>query len=156
MHPDGTGLRKLTASTCDDTEPAWSPDGTRIVFASRRGGFPHLWTMNADGTGERQLTRGAGWSPSWSPDGKTIAYVGDDDGDDEIYSVGADGKNVTQLTANDGIDDEAPTWSPDSSMLAFSSDLDGDTDIFEMAADGSSVHALVRGVWSDADPAWRP
>ena len=112
--------------------------------------------MNADGTRERRLTTGAGWSPAWSPDGQTIAYVSDAHGDDEIYSVRADGKGPTQLTDNEGMDDDSPAWSPDSSLLAFSSDRDGDTDIFEMRADGSSVRVLVSGVWSDGDPAWRP
>jgi len=157
VHPDGTGLRKLTSNTCEDTEPAWSPDGSQIVFTSRRGGFPHVWMMSANGTAQRKLLKSTGWSPAWSPDGQTIAYVNDTGGsDDDIYIVGVNGNGATQLTDNVGIDDDSPTWSPDSSMIAFSSGRDGDADIFEMRADGGGLHALVSGVWTDGDPAWRP
>ena len=88
----GRACTRLTSSTCEDTEPSWSPDGSRIVFTSRRGGSPHVWVMNADGTGEHKLVDAGASSPAWSPDGKTVAYVGDADGDSEIYTVGANGQ----------------------------------------------------------------
>jgi TolB protein len=60
INPDGTGLTRLTNNLADDRDPAWSPNGTKIVFASNRGlrrvGPMHLYVMNADGTGVNQLT----------------------------------------------------------------------------------------------------
>jgi hypothetical protein len=61
------------AAEREHREPAWSPDGKRIVFvhtAARRGSSPDLYVMNADGTGLKRLTRTARtaeWSPAWQP-----------------------------------------------------------------------------------------
>ena len=56
VRPDGTGLRRLTRSPYYDSEPAWSPDGTRIVFVSNRTGSDELFVLNAEGGGLKQLT----------------------------------------------------------------------------------------------------
>jgi TolB protein len=59
---DGSRLRSLThakGGTADNLADSWSPDGTKVAFASNRGGMYEIYTMNADGTGVKQLTRGA-------------------------------------------------------------------------------------------------
>ena len=79
---NGTNLVKLTNHPAKDTQPAWSPDGRKIVFASnRRNGFSlEIYVMNADGRGLIQLTTDHppavnDESPSWSPDGTKIAFT---------------------------------------------------------------------------------
>ncbi len=67
---DGTGVRRLTNVEGIDFNPAWSPDGTQIVFRSDRTGFTHLFTMNADGSDQTQLTFRdftGGVDPDWQP-----------------------------------------------------------------------------------------
>lgn len=75
--PTPDAVRKLIASSRADHSPQFSPDGTRIAFASSRTGSYEIWIADADGTNARQLTNApnspAG-SPRFSPDGKLIIY----------------------------------------------------------------------------------
>ena len=54
MNADGSSQTQLTFSG-DNTNPAFSPDGTKIVFISTRSGGLGVWVINSDGTGETQL-----------------------------------------------------------------------------------------------------
>ena len=139
MNPDGHGERSLTSDAAD-TAPAWSPDGTRIAFASTSSGNTDVWVMDADGSDPVDLTDGsaaADTSPSWSPDGTHIAFQTDRDGNDEIYVMDADGGDPTNLTSDPG-DDSQPAWSPDGDTIAFVSDRDGNDEVYAMdASDGS-------------------
>ena len=51
MHADGSEQTNLTNDPADDHDPVWSPDGTKIAFASDRDGYAQLYVMNADGSG---------------------------------------------------------------------------------------------------------
>jgi len=103
VNADGSGDHALTEPGRADGGLAWSPDGRHIAFlrgssvSSADGSLidPRLWIMNADGTGQKQLTssRADEDSPVWSPDGKWIAFSRG-----EIYAIRADGSAETQLT----------------------------------------------------------
>ena len=74
---DGSGHRPLTSGKFNETAPRWSPDGSRLVFVSNRGGTAQLWLRYMD-TGESSpLTNIATppSAPSWSADGTQIAYL---------------------------------------------------------------------------------
>jgi hypothetical protein len=66
----GTGMVNLTNRAGDDNSPAWSPDGTKIAFASDRSGTLSIWTMNGNGTGLRNITQSLPGhtcaNPAWS------------------------------------------------------------------------------------------
>jgi hypothetical protein len=83
--------------------------------------------MNADGSSQRQITRGPGnnWLPAWSPDGQQIAYLSDRDGNTEVYRVAADGSGDTNLTRTPERDEwlTAQAWAPDGSEIVYSSTL---------------------------------
>jgi TolB protein len=68
MEADGSGLTTLTHSG-HAFEPAWSPDGTRIAFTSLRGGRGQIYSIRADGTGLRRLTKDRydDGAPDWQP-----------------------------------------------------------------------------------------
>jgi len=78
-----------------NVNPSWSPDGRQIVFETRRHGRAQLYVINADGTGERRLTRSLGddTHPAWSPDGSTIVFDSIRDGttwnESALYSTPA-------------------------------------------------------------------
>jgi WD40-like Beta Propeller Repeat len=111
MDADGTGIERLTDDPGLDDGAAWSPDGTRIAFASDRDGDFDLYVMNTDGTSVTHVTddpRDDDW-PAWSPDGAALAFGSDRDGNLEIYVIGADGTGERRLTDNPGKDGD-PVW----------------------------------------------
>jgi TolB protein len=69
MPADGGGATRLTDSPSIDASPAWSPDGERIAFQSRRDGNLEIYVMNADGSGLVRLTNSAADErrPCWVP-----------------------------------------------------------------------------------------
>ena len=77
MAPDGTLVSAPLPRTVPVSEPAWSPDGKKVLYTRGTGDLRQVWVMNADGTGNAQVpTRGNyAFSPTWSPDGTRIAYV---------------------------------------------------------------------------------
>lgn len=77
IRPDGSDLRQLTNDLARDRTPYWSPDGSRILFASDRSGKFEAWTIRPDGSGLTQITHLPDRPvlyPFWSPDGKQIGF----------------------------------------------------------------------------------
>ncbi len=114
MDADGGNQQRLTENRQNDDSPAWSPDGTRIVFSSdRKGDFVNyeIYLMDADGGNLQQLTenRDRDVSPSWSPDGKRIVFSSYRDNQGDIYVMDADGGNQQKLT-NHPRNDGNPAW----------------------------------------------
>ena len=74
---DGTQYRRLTDDAARDRGPSWSPDGSRIVFYTDRGGSYDLWTIRPDRSHLEAVTKGAGANfPVWSPDQTRLAFSG--------------------------------------------------------------------------------
>jgi serine/threonine protein kinase/Tol biopolymer transport system component len=74
---DGSrGLRQLTDDRPIDRVPRWSPGGERIAMFSDRSGELHVWSISADGSELRQLTRRSASVVAWSPDGRRLAVTG--------------------------------------------------------------------------------
>src|SRR3990172_2758918 len=130
MNADGSGLTRLTNPGYSHHWPAWSRDGTKIVF-ERHSGFdtegevnpvPNIYVISADGSGLRRLTRtgeAEDHGPAWSPDGTTLAFVRRGrGGSPDIWVMNADGCSGLRLT-NAPEDDTGPNWSPDGTRLAF-------------------------------------
>ena len=114
MDADGSNPTRLTDNPGLDADPAWSPDGTKIAFASFRDGNQEVYVMDADGSNPTRLTDNPASDivPAWSPDGTKIAFASRRDGNPEVYVMDADGSNPTRLTDNPTFDG-VPAWSPD-------------------------------------------
>ena len=81
------------------TNPAWSPDGSRIVYQADVDGVKQIFAVNADGTGKKQLTTGADVhaGAAWSPDGGTIFYRASQGGSWGIWKMNPDGSGQVKL-----------------------------------------------------------
>jgi len=168
MGANGGDVTRLTFAEARDSDATWSPDYSKVVFASERATTDpevpnrEIYVMNADGSGvARRLTyaEGKDYDPSWSPDGTRIAFVSKRDGDWEIWLMDPDGTGLVNLTQNKSNETD-PSWSPDGSRIAFASDrgpVPGqsyDSEIYTMKADGSDVKPLTNNNANDGDPSW--
>jgi Tol biopolymer transport system component len=120
MNADRADPERLIGSAADDWWPAWSPDGTRIAYASvpspTRPG--HLFVVVADGADPVRMDLPfAATYPAWSPSAR-IAFQ-DEAGD--IWTVQPDGSGLNQVTDSPATE-FAPAWSPNGTMLAFPSE----------------------------------
>ena len=157
VRSDGMGTVRVTNDLSRDTDPAWSPDGTRIAYTSERDGWRGIYVVNEDGSAVKRLTplTWDSFHPTWSPDGTRIAFVSVRDGNPDVYVMNADGSGELRLTINPAIDTD-PAWSPDGTRIAFSSDRGGNNDIYVMSADGSGVTRINDNPTLDRHPAWSP
>jgi Tol biopolymer transport system component len=136
---DGTDQRNLTRrGAANNWSPAWSPDGSRIAFASGDLAAPAVWTMRSDGGDPRRVTDGPGEYPDWSPDGRSIVYAAAPGGGSyDIFVVDANGGASRRLTDTAGTD-FAPAWSPSGDWIAFQSERAGEWGIWLTRPDGSA------------------
>jgi Tol biopolymer transport system component len=122
IHPDGTGLTRLTATaTSHEDNPNWSPDGRLIAYDACDGAsYPCSGAANYDvftttlaGSVTRLTTETAiDANPSWSPDGTKLVFRSDRAGNTEVWKMKADGSDPIQLTFRPyqgGVD---PDWGP--------------------------------------------
>ncbi len=171
MNTDGSQLTPLTSTDTGACQPAWSPDGTQLVFISpcrARGDFyesaypdASLYLMNADGTELSKLTPGpeANFDPAWSADGKRIAFTSLRDGHKQIYLLDVNTLVETRLTNTPAeIETSQPTWSPFGNQIAYVVKRVGAYQIWTMSDTGKDNAQLVRSgqnLW-DFLPHWSP
>jgi TolB protein len=103
MNLDGTDQRQLThtGKSARNSHPAWSPDGSQIVFqAEPVAGRENIQVISAYGTDVQQLTaRRNSMRPAWSPDGSQIAFSSVREGQWEIFVIDADSSDQRRLTS---------------------------------------------------------
>ena len=112
MNIDGSNVVRLTDDPAKDADPAWSPDGTRITWATERDNNKEIYIMNSDGSGKRNLTDhpSADYGVTqWSPDGEWIAFISNRTGNYDVYVVHPGGSNAINLT-NSPARECCPAW----------------------------------------------
>jgi Tol biopolymer transport system component len=137
---------QLIASSRTDDSPQYSPDGTRITFASQRSGNEEIWVCASDGSEAQQVTQMRGpstGSPRWSPDGRELAFDSRLYGQADIFVIGAEGGQPRRLT-NDPALDVAPNWSRDGRWIYFSSMRSGAREIWKMPSHGGEAIQVTR------------
>lgn len=109
-------IQLTETDSLDHLEPAWSPDGSQIVYRVDDGMGEDLYLVDADGSNPRNLTRsgfGRNWQPEWLPDGSGIVFASDRDGDFDLYVIDLETGDIRRLTNEPG-DELAPSWKPTS------------------------------------------
>jgi len=149
MDADGRGQTRITADPGVDTQPAWSPDGSAIVFLRSdcefSCGVPHLFRVSPGGSGLAQLTAESARDrkPDWAPDGSKIVFQREDFST-AFWTMSPDGSSQTRIP---GLHLD-PAWSPDGTKIAF-----GYPGIGHMNPDGGFARTITP---YGEKPDWQP
>lgn len=155
INPDGTGERRLTFNSAQDTEPSVAANGTKIAFNSTRDGNAEIYTMNLDGSQQTRVTHNsaADFDPAFSSDGSRIVFVSNREGTDKIYVMSSDGSNQRSLgTPGASID---PSFHPNGNIVVFASNADnGNWDIYYTTLSHGGLTRLTTTPADDVAPAF--
>ena len=157
MDAGGSDISSLTLNKTGDVDPAFSPDGSQITFATEPtvGNFD-VYTMGPDGSDKTPLAKDPARDryPAYSPDGSTIAFTSDRNGNNDIYVMGSDGSNQKRLTESPGFESN-PVFTPTGDRIVFESnrEIPG---LYAMDPDGSNETRLTNSVGGEGDPTISP
>jgi hypothetical protein len=153
---DGSALQRLTFNDIFETQPIWSPDRSRIVFAGRRDGVFDLYTIAADGTDLRQVTTGVEQEnfPKWTSDGRIVFMRGPLACPCRPWIVNADGSGLAELPLRGNVLTLEP--SPHGRKIVYATDVDGGFALHVARLDGGRDRAITDGSSFDFNARWSP
>lgn len=163
---NGNNRSILTDAAGWDHQPAWSPDGSTILFSSfnRLRAYPTLFTMKSDGTNLQAFPGFDGnWETgsNWSPAGDKVVFIDDrtDNISDSFIRIeNADGTNRQVFDEGPGVEyRNRPSWSPDGRKILFGKwiYLTGDMEIYAKNTDGSGFVQLTDTSGWNYHPSWQ-
>jgi len=140
----------------EDVEPAWSPDGARLVWATGTESNHDLRIIRIDRKRVRWLTSGPAddREPSWSPNGRTVAFASNQQGSFDLWAVAASGGAPVLLVDAPG-EARAPDWHPSGKRLAYTGLVGSAADVWVARLDGTTER-LVASSGYDGRPDWSP
>lgn len=158
MNSDGAAVRQLTF-TNNNFDPAVSPDGTKVAFASSRNNNTDIYVINVDGTNPNRVTTNAAIDqrPSFSPDGTRLLFDSNrnsPNGLRNLYVINVNGTNETRLT---DYYEFAGRFSPDGTQIAYMGRTLPDTgwnQVFVMNADGTNRVVLTNTASPNQNPSF--
>lgn len=153
MKADGTAVRRLSPKP--GTEPAWAPNGKRIIYNG--GGAAGFSIVDADGRNARHPIRPNcyGAEPDWAPDSKRIVFARSD-----LYVMDTRCMGRKRIFEGQGrARVSTPTWSPRGGLIAFAMNgpesVLSDRQLYLVRSDGKNLTQLTRS-GSNTDPSWSP
>ena len=169
VNSDGSDEHPITNLTDGACQPAWSPDGEKIVFASPCdvdadilvGASLYIIDMNGTNLVQLPTIPGGDFEPAWSPDGKRIAFTSMRDSYMQIYAIILDDNSVERLTNTKKSANEftrQPAWSPFGNQIAYAFQRYSAYQVWTMSDTGESHEQLTQSgydVW-DMHPTWSP
>lgn len=128
---------RLTFDLGQDLFPVWSPDGSRIVFASDRQGARNLYVKTASGAGEEQLLLKTGentYPSDWSADGRHLLYIVNHASTRvDLWVLPLFGDQKPYPLLNSGANERGARFSPDGKWIAYVSDASGTNQVYVQA-----------------------
>jgi serine/threonine protein kinase/Tol biopolymer transport system component len=147
-------------SPSDDSQPAFSPDGSQIAFRSERDGGG-IFVMGATGESPRRVTN-FGFNPAWSPDGKNLVVATERISDptaryswSELYRVPSNGGEKRRISRGDAVQ---PSWSPHGRRIAYWGLSSGSSQrtLYTLPAEGGTPVPVLADPYFSWNPLWSP
>jgi len=154
--PDGRLTRVTNTPRAVEASPAWSPDGSQLVFVSDRGDKPNLYIASADGGDARQITfQGSeNVAPDWGADGR-IVFSSRLGGRYRLCIYDA-AKGVIESLPDDGANYEDPSWAPDRRHIVATRSVAFRSQVWILDSMGGPPRRLTLPAGDWYSPAWSP
>ena len=151
----------MTTDAADDLSPVWSPDGSRLAFASRRKGLLNIYEMARDGGGEAKLAEDRQrnlYANAWSPDGRYVMYnlgsTGSSTASNDLWMVPVSGDRTPLPWLHTAFSENRAQFSPDGHWVAYTSNETGRGEVYVAAFPGPGGKVRISPA-GGSHPRWR-